>query len=96
MFIRRKKNRSGSTSIVVIDKSHGKFREVKTIGTSSDASEVEQMCIEGKRWIAFTQGNRDMFVEYNRQEEEKQVTEHLLSHIENILLNGTQLILNPG
>jgi transposase len=95
MFIRRKKNRSGSISIVVIDKGNGKFREVTTIGTSSDASELEKLYVEGKRWIASTCGNRDMFAEHDRSLEEKQVTEHLLSNIENILLNGTQLILNP-
>jgi hypothetical protein len=86
MFIRRKKNRSGSTSIVVIDKSHGKFGEVKTIGTSSDISELEKLHTEGKRRIASARGERNMFAEHERREEEKQVTEYLLSNIENILL----------
>ena len=95
MFIRRKKNRSGSISIVVIDKGNGKYREVRTIGTSSDASELEKLYVEGKRWIASACGNRDMFAEHDREIEEKQITEHLLGNIENILLNGTQLILNP-
>jgi transposase len=94
MFIRRKKNRSGSTSIVVIDKSNGRFREVKTIGTSSDTSELERFYLEGKRWISSTIGERDMFAEADFKQEEKQVTEDMLSKIENILLNGTQLILN--
>jgi hypothetical protein len=95
MFIRRKKNRSGSISIVVIDKRNGKFREVKTIGTSSDISELEKLYVEGKRWMASLLGERDMFAEQERNFEEKQATEYLLSNIENILLNGTQLILNP-
>ena len=30
-FARRKKNRSGTTGVVVVDKSNGKFRELKTI-----------------------------------------------------------------
>jgi hypothetical protein len=90
-----KKNRSGSISIVVIDKSNGKFREVKTLGTSSDISELEKLYVEGKRWIASILGERDMFAEQERNFEEKQATEYLLSNIENILLNGTQLILNP-
>jgi hypothetical protein len=33
-----------------------------------------------------------MFSEHMQAQEEKQVTEVLLSNIENILLNGTQLI----
>ena len=94
MFIRRKKNRSGSTSIVVIDKSRGKFREVKTTGTTTDSSALEKLYVEGKRWIATFLGERDLFVEGRRRQEEEQVVECLLGNIENILLNGTQLILN--
>ena len=30
MFVDKKKHRSGRTSVVVVDKSHGKFREKKT------------------------------------------------------------------
>ena len=32
MFVRKKKNRSGTVSVVVADKSSGKFKELKTIG----------------------------------------------------------------
>lgn len=35
-----------------------------------------------------------MFEQEERLQDEKQVTDYLLSNIENILLNGTQLILN--
>jgi transposase len=94
MFIRKKKNRSGSTSVVVIDKSKGQYRELTTIGISSDEKAISDMYVQGKKWIATYTGERDMFVEYEQQREEKQVTEYLLSNIENILLNGTQLILD--
>jgi transposase len=94
MFVRKKKNRSGTTSIVVIDKSGGCFRELKTIGVSSDANEITTFCQQGKKWIATHCGYRDMFREAEHQREEKQVTEYLLNNVENILLNGTQLILN--
>ncbi|GHV54176.1 hypothetical protein FACS1894181_18060 [Bacteroidia bacterium] len=39
-------------------------------------------------------GDRDIFAGNDRRVEEKQVTEGLLSNIESILLNGTQLILH--
>ena len=94
MFIRKKKNRSGSTSVVVIDKSRGQFRELKTIGVSSDEKVVSELYAKGKKWIASCTGERDMFALYEQQWEEKQVTDYLLSNIENILLNGAQLILN--
>jgi transposase len=71
-----------------------RFREVKTIGVSSDEKVIESFYQSGKKWIATQVGSRDMFLEQRQKEEEKQVTEHLLSNIENILLNGAQLILN--
>ncbi|MDR1356109.1 MAG: hypothetical protein LBJ58_00380, partial [Tannerellaceae bacterium] len=48
---------------------------------------------QGKKWLAAICGERDMFSEHEHRLEEKQVTEHLLSNVENILLNGPQLIL---
>jgi len=94
MFIRKKKNRSGTTSIVVVDKSNGRFRELKTIGVSSDDKEIAVLYQQGKKWIDSHCGNRDMFGLAEQQREEKLVTEYLLNNVENILLNGTQLILN--
>jgi hypothetical protein len=92
MFVRKKKNPSGIVSVQIIDKSHYKYKVLKTVGSSSDALEIENLYREGKKWIARQTGSRDMFRE--QQQKEKQVTEQFLSNIENILLNGTQLILN--
>ena len=47
-----------------------------------------------KKWISRYLGEQDIFEQSTRELEEKQVTERLLSNIENILLNGTGLILN--
>jgi hypothetical protein len=95
MFVRKKKNPSGVVSVRVIDKSGGKYRVFKTVGSSSDEVMIEDLYRQGKQWLAGHFGERDMFVEHDREREEKQVTESLLNNIENILLNGTQLILNP-
>jgi transposase len=95
MYIRKKPNRSGSTSVVVLEKRAGKMCYLKTIGVSSNPDEIEDFCRQGKRWIAVQKGERDMFLEYARQAEEKLVVEQLLNKVENILLNGTQMILNP-
>jgi hypothetical protein len=40
MFVRKKRNASGTTSVQIIDKSTGKFRVVKTVGSSSQESEI--------------------------------------------------------
>ena len=39
MFVRKKKNRSGSVSIVVVDKSRGRFREVRQFGVAHTEAE---------------------------------------------------------
>lgn len=52
MFVRKKKNRSGTVTIVVVDKSHGRFREVHNLGTSSDAHEIERLELEARKWIS--------------------------------------------
>ena len=93
MFIRKKKNRSGTTSIVVVDKRKGVYREIVTIGTSKEVSEIESLFQKGKKWISHYLGEQDVFEVHDKAIEEKQVTEYLLSNIENILLNGVQLIL---
>lgn len=51
MFVRKKKNKSGLISIQVIDKSNGKYRVVKTIGSSAKPSVVEQLYLQGKTYI---------------------------------------------
>jgi hypothetical protein len=94
MFVKKKKNRSGTTSVVIVSKNDGKTNYIKTIGTRSDIFEIEKLYQQGRKWLSAYLGNRDIFAEHTREQEEKQVTEALLSNIENILLNGTQLILN--
>lgn len=94
MFVRRKKNPSGVVSVQVIDKSKGTYRVVKTIGSSSDLSTIDTLYRQGKKWISAYLGEQDLFEQSDQEAEEKLITEHLLSNIENILLNGTQLILN--
>jgi len=94
MFVRKKKNPSGIVSVQIIDKSRGRYHVVKTIGSSSEISEIESLYYQGKRWISMHLGEQDIFEAYNKALEEKHVTEYLLSNVENILLNGVQLILN--
>src|SRR5690554_1814713 len=94
MFVRKKKNRSGTTSVVVVDKSGGRYRELKTIGVSSDEKEITVLYHEGKKWIDLHCGNRDMFSKATREREEKQVTAYLLDNVDNILINGPRLILD--
>jgi transposase len=54
MFVRKLRNRSGSTSVQVIDKSSGKYRVVETVGTSSDPEMIAQLVVEARSMVART------------------------------------------
>jgi len=94
MFVRKKRNPSGVISIQVIDKSTGKYRVVKTIGSSSESKTIEELYRQGKRWISQHLGQIDIFEQWIKEQEEKQATEYWFSNVENILINGTGLILD--
>jgi transposase len=51
MFLRKKKNLSGSTSIQIISKSGGRYQVLKTIGSSSSEQEVQKLWFLGKQEI---------------------------------------------
>ncbi len=58
MFVRKKKNKSGVISVLVVDKSTGKYRLVKTIGSSKDPTEIEQLFEEGHDFIQHYRGQQ--------------------------------------
>ena len=93
MFVRRKKNKSGSTTVVIIDKSRNRFQPIRTLGTSSDAAQIEKLFREGLEWIDIYDGQRDIFRSKEEEQVEEKTTEQVLSNIENILINGAQQIL---
>ncbi|WP_373722441.1 MULTISPECIES: IS1634 family transposase [Bacteroidales] len=51
MFVEKKLNKSGSTSVRVMQKVHGKRKCVKVIGHSNDTGEIELLVKRGDRWI---------------------------------------------
>jgi len=94
MFVRKKRNPSGIVSIQIVDKSSGRYKVVKTIGSSSDTDTIDSLYIQGKQWVSSHLGEQDIFLTHEHASEERQVTDYWLSNVENILLNGVQLILN--
>ena len=52
MFVKKKPNRSGSTTVVVAEKEKGAVKYLKTIGTSRDPIEVADFVREGEAYIA--------------------------------------------
>jgi hypothetical protein len=99
MFVKKKKNRSGSTSVVVASKHKGIYKEPLTIGISSNPSEINCLVEQGRDWIgkqqAISQPYLDLFGEESEQKQgEIAEVERLLSQVSNVLINGTDLILN--
>ncbi len=61
MFIRKNRNRSGSISVQVISKEHGKYRVIKTIGCSKDPDEIEKLIMEAKNYINYPPNQPPLF-----------------------------------
>ena len=94
MFVRKKKNRSGSISVVIVDKSSGQLRYLKTIGVGRDEEEVRSLYHAGLLWVHEYGGQRDLFEEREKQQRERLEVERVLSNVDKVLINGTQLIID--
>jgi transposase len=94
VFIREKRNRSGSISVVVVSKQLGRYREVHVVGVSSDPATIIRFHQQGLLWIKQKTGLPDLFDSYTEEQLEQERIDSFFSHIENILINGPQLILN--
>ena len=62
MFIKKKKNRSGTTSIVVAEKTKGNYKELVTIGIAKDANDIDSLVNDGREWISKEKSRRPDFV----------------------------------
>lgn len=95
MFVRKKKNRSGTTSIVVVDKHGGKFKEIHTVGIAHNDDEINSLCAKGRQWINNHLGIQVLdFDGFSRKEKEVKTAETMLENIDTILLNGAKLIID--
>ena len=99
MHVRLKKNRSGSISVVVVDKSSGRYKELHTVGVAKEKSEADSLRQEGLEWIRrrklAIQPELDLYgKEREAREYEMEMTERVIANIDNILINGAELILN--
>ena len=51
MFVRKKTKRSGTVSVVVVSKAHGKFTEVKKFGVAKSEEEADEMFRKAQLWL---------------------------------------------
>ena len=88
MFVRKKKNPSGVVSVQVVDKSSGKYKMVKTIGSSSTPLEIARLVRQGEAWIKSRIGQTE--IDFT---DELQIARQILDNIEQIRVRGTELLL---
>ena len=93
MFVRKKKNRSGTISVVVVSKARGKFREIKNFGTAKSEAESAALYAEAQKWMNSHDGQQEIDFD-NKRGLEVEETERVVNNIDNVLINGTQLLLN--
>ena len=93
MYVRRKKNRSGSISVVVVSKSSGKYKEIKCFGTAVSGEDTESLCAAAQMWID-TYGGQQALDFDDRKGRELEETERVINNLDAVLINGTQLLLD--
>lgn len=89
MFLREKKNKSGSVSVQIIAKHDGKYRVVKTIGSAKAAQEIAVLFHRGKQELSKIQSQTNLFV----SEDDARI-EGFLSQLQNVQVRtvGPELI----
>jgi transposase len=89
MFVRKKKNKSGSISVQIITKSKGKYKVVKSLGSSIDPSVIFGLELKAKQEIQRMESNPSLFVF-----EKDTLIESFLSEVQNAQIRtiGPELV----
>ena len=78
MFVRKLKNRSGSTSVQVIQKIKGRYKVLKTVGCATVLHEIEKLVLLAKQEIDRLNAQPKLFIS-----EKDELVDQTLSSIEN-------------
>jgi len=89
VFIRKKKNVSGSISIHVIEKSSGRYVVLKTLGTSSDPAVWKRLILNAKQEIIKL--TKQPVINFAQQKEEE-LLDLFINGIEDFRLVGPELV----
>ena len=90
MFVRKKKNKSGSISVQVIDTSGKTDRLLKSFGSTNDINKLKELQEQARKFISEINHQEEINFEYN---EDKIFLEHFKSGLRNIQMIGPELIL---
>jgi len=86
--VRKKKNPSGVISVQVIDKSNGKYVVRKTVGSSKDLFQINQLVSLANQWIHDHIGQETL--DFTNHEH---LTRTVLDRISSITISGVELLL---
>ena len=89
MFLRKKKNKTGSISVQIISKSGGKYKVVKTIGCGRSEQEIQKLEYLGKQELERLSCQPKLFIS-----ETDTIVEHIFESLSNanIRVVGPELI----
>jgi transposase len=62
MYVKKNRNRSGSVTVQIIDKSRGKYKLLKTIGHATEEKDIKSLCQKAKLEIYRLQLQPSLFV----------------------------------
>lgn len=93
MFVRKKKNRSGSLSIAVVDNSRGHFREIRQFGVAHTEAEINSLVLQGNDWIRQYVGQRLIDFEGESVCQESDI-DRFVGRIDGASINGTYILLS--
>jgi len=91
MFVRKKRNKSGTVSVQIIDKTKG-YKVVRTIGTSANINEIERFYLQGQQIIHSTPKGQQLL--FRDRSKEDLVVENFVENLKNSSIHtvGPELI----
>ncbi len=90
MFFRKKKNTSGVISVQIIDKSDGKYKLLKTIGSSANDLVIDQLVAQAKDYILHYGGQTTL--DFILGDDQKYF-QSIYENIQQVQLLGPEIIL---
>ena len=92
MFVRKKRNRTGTISVVVVDKRHG-FKEIKNFGVVPTEEEADVLCMRAREWIHTYAGQQ--VIDFGRntiQDQEVKETQRAFANIDSVFMNAPWVV----
>lgn len=90
MYLRKKKNKSGVISVQVIDKSSGKYKVIKTVGSSSNELEITQLIETARHYINTFGGQTELDFVLG---DDSRYFQSIYDNIQKVQLLGPEIVL---